>query len=260
MCGYVGQNSTELDVKRLHYLEDAIQDYRPVLAKADWLEDRDILDTLRPKPIVPKPVGGIGDFFTIFFKSEDSYYKDWSKFGSDFPWGKGVYYNATIEKIETYFEEESTKRFDQEVMESVLERPCVLFVDRFWENHQVQRKNYFKFERSDKEYIPLAGFYKDISDEKGNYKAFTLITRDPYPAVESIGHLRSPVILDDRLVLQWTKTNLSFEERLDIVGMPPAKVEYDIDQVAPSTVTKRMEEGLESIKMIQEKWTLNNAF
>lgn len=261
MCGYVGQDKTDLNTRRLHYIEESLKDYVPILEKADWLVPEEDLNMLRPKPIEAKPVGGIGDFFTLFYKKENQYVKDWSKFGSPLPWGKGQpYFNATIEKIETYFEDESDRPFEKEVMESVIERPCILFVDRFWENHKANKKDYFKFERSDKGLIPLAGFYKEIQEKDRTFNAFTLITRDPYPAIESIGHLRSPVILDDRLVIQWLNPNMNFQERLELISMPPVKTKFNINQVGPSTVTRRVSEGLKSIQLIKEEWNLAEGF
>lgn len=261
MCGYVGQDNSDLNTRRLHYIEESLNDYVPILEKADWLIPEEDLNFLRPKPILANPVGGIGDFFTLVYKKEDRLVKDWCKFGSPLPWAKGQpYFNATIEKIESYFEDESDRPFDKEVMESVQERPCILFVDRFWENHHKNRKDYFKFERSDKGLIPLGGFYKKVQEKDRRFNAFTLITRDPLPAIESIGHLRSPVILDDRLISQWLNPKMSFEERLDIISMPPVKTKFEINQVAPSTVTRRINEGLDSIKTIQSEWSLAEGF
>lgn len=261
MCGYVGQDNSDLNTRRLHYIEESLKDYVPILEKADWLAPAEDLNFMRPKPISPKPVGGIGDFFTLFYKKEQKYVKDWSKFGAPLPWGKGQpYFNATIEKIESYFEEESGKPFEKEVMESVNERPCILFVNRFWENHHIHKKDYYKFERSDKGLIPLAGFYKEITEKEKRFNAFTLITRDPYPAIESIGHLRSPVILDDRLVIQWLNPKMNFQERLELISMPPVKTKFTIDQVGASTVTRRTTEGLQSIRSIQEEWSLGESF
>lgn len=268
MCGYAGQDSSETFVKSTEPI-DMTPDYKNAINhEADWVDLIDILNTDRPRPIEEQPIGGIGDFFTIHYKLDQDLVKDWAKFGSNrelFPGKKIMYYNAQIEKIEGYHESAKPSKFGRQVLEDVELRPCVIFVDRFWERDKQFNTGYYKIQRADGEMIPLAGFWIDEHLFNSNdipvqsYPAFTIITKDPYPAIGSIGHHRSPVILEHDQVLEWLDHTTAFDRRLELIAAP-GRILYQIDRVDSKSVTKRLPEALNSLDQVNDGLQLAQGF
>lgn len=265
MCGYAGQEKLDFEKEMAAKIPNEPGDYRPVLKEAKWLEPIEVLDKKRYQPVKANPAGRKGDYFCVHFKKEGQYFMDWSRFGFDPPWKKAnLHYNSRIETIMDYYEtreedEKPLSKFGKKVLGAFEERPCILFVNRFWENDENNRSQFYMINRTDNELIPLAGYLTDFEHKGFQIQAFTLITRDYYPAIGSIGHQRSPVILDDRTVLTWLNQNTSFEERLDLISMIPGKTTYEINRVGLKTITKGLPSGLESTGLVHSEILLHQS-
>lgn len=248
MCGYKDQDnkSMKFEVPHLEKRKWPLQ-----LATADWLQQEEYGDYIEVAKHVPH-VGGIGDYFQIYHRAEDNiYYKDFTRFGPPmefYPGKPAPYFNAKIETLQGYFEKKEQGKWmgnaQKTALHAFLNTPCVVFVRRFWEREKMGAKRYFKIERKDGDLIPLAGFVigtAEINQANGH----TLVTREPYPSIEAIGHHRSPVILRDDLVEEWFDFGISFQERLDIINAMDDQTHYTFEEVPTKSVTKRTLEARE---------------
>ncbi len=270
MCGYKDQIPDRegfiFDQNKFTLINT--HDLSKEFALANWYQPESEMQTDGRPPVEVPGVGGIGNFFIFHLRDKEGrVFKEWSKFGMTLPLYPGkdiMYYNATIEKLEEYQQglmgEKKLSKFGRIAITDFTHQPCVVFVNRFFEADKKYNTGYYKIERKDGGYIPLAGFFGTANyNDKNTYPAHTLVTRDPYPSIEKIGHHRSPVILPYDRIMDWLDVEASFQEKLDIISQEDDS-EYIFKQVDKKSVTKRTPEARNPVKdAIRFEGTLYHA-
>lgn len=258
MCGYKDQipdaQGFIFDPKKFTFIQT--HELGQQFAQATWYQSLDEMKTDGRPPLEVPGVGGIGDFFMFHLRDQEgNIYKEWSKFGMTLPLFPGkdiMYYNATIEKLEEYQQglmgEKKLSKFGRIALTDFTHQPCVVFVNRFFEADKKYNTGYYKVERKDGGYIPLAGFFGTANyHDMNSYPAHTLVTRDPYPSIEQIGHHRSPVILPYDSIMDWLDVEASFQDKLDIIAQKDES-EYIFEMVDKKSVTRRTPEARNPVK------------
>lgn len=250
MCVYTTQDS-DFTNKYSNWKDLVTRSIQPI---TKWIESPEFLEVDRPQFKDRSPVIGIGNWATIQYKQGDDYWWDWAKFApsvSMWPGGKAMpYYNAKVETLVGYIEENKRGPFPARVRDDLQNRTCVFWVNAFFEsNGSKSNPRWFHIHREDNKMIPLAAFYHidDDPDSGTAWPSFTIITRDPYPLVAETGHPRSPGILPHEYFMDWMDTSLPIYDRLSLIT-ETADGEYVIDEVEKSNVTKRTEHATEPIE------------
>lgn len=219
-----------------------------------WLEDPEFLAVDRPEFAERSPVIGIGNWGTIMFQKDLTYFLDWAQFAparSQWAGGKpSPYYNAKVETLEAYENGDKKGPFAKEVMDDVKHRSCIFWVNSFFEsNGNKANPRWFHIQRQDNGMIPLAAFFH-IMDEPHQgraWPAFTIITRDPYDLIASTGHDRSPAILPYQEVSAWLNPEQKIRAKLDLLASSP-EGDFNIDEVERFSVTKKTPEAAKPIE------------
>lgn len=246
MCGYADQSTLRFDNEKLRLTGNP--DLAERMSRAIWMDKhRAEFDGGHQMPD-PTDVGGIGDNFVIHMMDDaGEFLKDWSRFGMKLPLYPGketTYFNAKIETLEKYHEQYKDggkpSKFGQIVYQVLMEQPCIMLVNSFFEADKEYNTGYYKIERKDQAFIPLAGFFgaSDYNDMTNGHPGHCLITRDPYPSIQQIGHHRSPVILRSDMIESWLDRSASFQDRLEMVAAVD-QVEYTFQMVEKKAVTRR---------------------
>ncbi len=241
MCVYTTQNqelTTKYSMQRDHLIRKAL----PLTLTME--------DNSKPEP--QTPVIGIGNWGVIQFAKDDKVYWKWAKFAparSQWRGGKPLpSYNTKAQTLLAYIEGTKKGTYANEVMEDLSERPCVFWVNSFFEsNGNKNNPRWFHIYREDDQLIPLASYYRPFENKEGElWDGFTIITRDPYYLVEQTGHERNPAILAYSDIEYWLAPNKEIMDKVEILADIPDGY-YSIDEVERYSVTKRTDKATEPI-------------
>lgn len=243
MCVYVTQSdklTTEYSMQ-LDYL------IRNPLPHTLW-------KTNEPESKERPPVVGIGNWGIIQYWKDNQAYWKWAKFAparSQWRGGKPTpSYNTKAETLLAYIEGVKKSKYAKEVLEDVTERPCVFWVNSFFEsNGDKNNPRWFHIYREDNNLIPLASYYREFEDTDNEepWSGFTIMTRDPYELVEQTGHERSPGILAYSDIEEWLTPSEQLLDKVDLLADIPDGY-YTIDEVERYSVTKRTQQATEPIE------------
>ncbi len=155
---------------------------------------------------------------------------EWMRFGLIPRWAKEekVPFATHNARIETLLEKPTWK-------DAFLKRHCVIPMSGFIESIYTGKHAGFCVEIAapDKGILFAAGIWEAWENKKSGevLESFSVITRDPYPQVQKVGHDRSPIFLSLDGIKTWLKMKGPGEKQikdlLDLTFTPKFEIEND---------------------------------